>query len=467
MPLCDVRLLRLSFARACMTHSEHLTTLSHLAGNQLRNLEIWIAPRCGRSTASREDTDAVIGVALAARVAEGDAPNPHALTELCAAAAAALPLVHFLPAIVATVTAATSSRGTKGSAAVWVARSMSSRLPPPSSETRASGAVAEVAAKAVEALQLAVEAAATVPTEGDACADAAATSDATARATCLIDAAMPVAAAIAVWAAAEGQSSSKLSRLVCRGAGAAALISLCARCGGTPRNDDKDSVVRHDVLASAIDARHAASVALSAVVAASARGATNTAGCDNGKDARVTLSAVVAAVLPDVLRRVCPPHAPSRAGCGDAVLWAVTHVRFPDLEGSSLVAAVSACLRLVERHEPTHRVPGLAALAHVLNTALPTELRLSGTADVAAGAVTPLVYDREPSAIAALRPALVAALTVAEPRPSAKESKLHDKASHSHTLLILSTCAHTGATSSPAISTPRAHNRQTREPRVN
>jgi hypothetical protein len=406
---------------------------AHVYPSAHSNLVFRALPLNCRLAASRDDTDAVIAVACAARVAEGDVPNPHSLVQLCAAVAAALPPAHIIPAVAAAITSASSAHNAERAAVVWVARCLSSRLPPPSREVSASAVVAELAAEAIESLQRAVEAAATVRIEGDGCAEAAATEAAAAQVSKAIDAAMPVAAAIAVWAASEEHPSSKLARGVCRGSGAAALISLCARCGA-PRDDDA-AVTANDtsgLLANASNARQAATAALSSVVAASAGRMTEAAGCDSGKDARATVSSTIAAVLPDVLRRVCPAHAPSRAGCGDAVLWAVTHVRYPDLEGAPLAAAVSACLRLVERHEPVHRVPGLAALAHVLNTALPTELRITGTADVVMGAVAPLVYDREPSAVAALRPALVAALTVAEPRPSVKGSKLHDKVSLAH-----------------------------------
>lgn len=56
----------------------------------------------------------------------------------------------------------------------------------------------------------------------------------------------------------------------------------------------------------------------------------------------------------------------------------------------------------------------------MLRHALPTDLRLSGTGAVLVETIRPLLHDREPDTIDALRPTVLAVLPITEPKPSVK-----------------------------------------------
>jgi hypothetical protein len=88
---------------------------------------------------------------------------------------------------------------------------------------------------------------------------------------------------------------------------------------------------------------------------------------------------------------------------------------------------------------PRYRRLGMATAAHVLEQALPTDLRLSGTAAVIVESLRPLLHAREAEMMDALRPALLAALPVVEPTPSVKVRRtyIHTHIHKPHAIVAL------------------------------
>lgn len=284
-------------------------------------------PHLRRVNATADEVEVVLSIARAARVAEGDAASPEALTRFCGAAANALPLARL-------ITATGENLGLQDPSSVWVAHAVMSRLPRGLPTKMVDDpAVVEAAGLAIAAFGRTVDAEAVVVDDGV---------DTAAKATERVDAAcaavLPPTAALAEWATGE-HAGGALARAFARGSLTPELLRLIALCA--PGDLREHTPFLHPT--SPAEARSAAERTLTTVVQAarpSYRG--------NGLP---TASWLYGQHLAAVLRRLDAVNFAARGKSAAGVCWAITTVVYPDLDAVVVGASLPAVLGLIERHE--------------------------------------------------------------------------------------------------------------------
>jgi hypothetical protein len=272
----------------------------------------------------------LLAIAHAAKVAEGDVPNPAVLTELCGATAAAIAPHQLLPALVGITSV-------QDHASIWVLNAITARLPGGSISPDLLADVATVDAllAAVDRLSRLVDGTAVVIDDGHDTVAAAAE-----RVGDACEAVAPAIASLTAWATVD-HPGNKLARAVTRGDGGIRVLALIARC--RPGDGRAGASLPSQL---SLATRHAASSALQALIV--------TGSAEKRIQGPTTTSSLYGRSLASILRSLDAPSFPARGGCAEAIHWAITSVVYPDVDETTLAAALPAILGLIERHEPTY-----------------------------------------------------------------------------------------------------------------